>query len=249
MISTPHALLSPPEEERYYPRYTRNENHRKGNLILHNNNNDDGNNNIVSKMSYHSQNPLHHQDAIVHHKRQNELSEFYPPPPKLTTFSTEDASGIQAEQQQSYHYMVSLSSVTKINEFIQRFNIVTEFIDLPYKILLFQDPSRRSTKNNPSPNVFQDRGEVIDNINVGRKDPQQGYGASRQSSRGHHKHCKCSGHHSKDGNNHGSRHCSHGHKNHRKHHHHHYRESSSSKNGTMSSTADGKNFRFIWYKK
>ena len=63
-------------------------------------------------------------------------------------------------------------------------------------------------------------------------------GPNKQSTRGHHKHGKCTGHHAKDGHR-GNRHCSHGHKNHHKHHHHHYRESS--KNGTLSSSVEGNN--------
>ena len=91
MISTPHALL--PAED--HSRYSRNENHRKGNLILHNNG---------VTMTY---NQNGHPD-IMRQKRHNEANEYYPPPPKLTTFAIEDVSGIQAEQQQSYHYMVGI---------------------------------------------------------------------------------------------------------------------------------------------
>ena len=92
MISPPHALL--PEED--HSRYSRNENHCKGNLILHND---------VVTMTY---NQNGHPD-IMRQKRHNGANEFYPPPPKLTTFAVEDVNGIQAEQQQSYHYMVSIT--------------------------------------------------------------------------------------------------------------------------------------------
>ena len=50
--------------------------------------------------------------GIMCQKRHNEPNEYYPPPPKLTTFAIEEISGLQAQQQQSYHYMV-ITNVSK----------------------------------------------------------------------------------------------------------------------------------------
>ena len=57
--------------------------------------------------------------GIMCQKRHNETNEYYPPPPKLTTFAIEEISGLQAQQQQSYHYMV----ITNVSKKFRYYNV------------------------------------------------------------------------------------------------------------------------------
>ena len=96
-------FLSPQEpSSEDHPQYSRSQNHQQRNLSLHNN-----------RIAMNYKHNDHHDN--MYQQRYNETNNFYPPPPKLTTFATEDMSGVEAEQQQSYHYMVGLSKCDDIH--------------------------------------------------------------------------------------------------------------------------------------